>query len=172
MTDKRYVINKSNMVGRNDYFEIEVDPPLVFVNNDVGEGPKTVTGRLCAVCVCEMGNGLTRVVIHKAERLAGGEGLAYGGGPSRIMDGFTTMNLALEYMGYAMVDSLEVPDTETKLGPKTFEVWPKGGNSWILTHDEVLAESVYDECGPGNVIAYQRVEYVRPKDEPETEVSE
>lgn len=158
---KRYVVKQSNLVGRNDFFEIEVDPPLVFVNahdlpNQPGNPePATVTGSLCAVCVCEMGNNLTRVVIHKATRLKGETGICYGSGPSRIMDGFTTMHMAMEHLGYELVDSLE----EKPYTPTAFEVWPRGSKHWILTHDESFAEWVYNDMGAGSVIAYTKTEY-------------
>jgi hypothetical protein len=163
---KRYIVNNSVMAGdgtsdltKNDYFEIEVDPPLVFPAvsppGSPGYAKGTVTGSLCAVCVCTLGDGLTRTVIHKAERLFGDKGISYGAGPCLIFDHIPTLIGAMEHLGYTehILDPAE--ENCENLKGVCWEVWHGDVGEWLLTHNKEFALRVWHRHGDGNVKEYR-----------------
>jgi hypothetical protein len=160
--EKQYRINRAILQGKNDFYEIEVKPHLVFDNTyglDTDESdtkPKTLNASLIAACICPVSENLTRTVLHMAERLPDGEGIGYGHGPYRIMDGFATLEQAMDYLGYTLVDEF-MTDLTPNQGT-VFHVWPEGANEWFFTMNSDYAQSVYENGG--SVIQYDRVPYV------------
>jgi len=163
--DHTYIVNNTILrdgESENDYFEIEFNPPLKFPdpNSKPGHFTKVVEGSLCAVCISTICEGLTRAVIHKAERLWGDKGISYGDGPSLIFDHIPNLIGLMEHIGYTEYEpeSATAPDTAS-FPPKshTWEIWPAGASQWLLTHDEGLARYVYQTCGRESVKEYVEV---------------
>lgn len=159
---KRYIVNNSVLTGddtnsdltKNDYFEIEVDPPLVFPASSRPGERGTVLGSLCAVCVCTLGEGLTRTVIHKAERLFGEKGISYGAGPCLIFDHIPNLIGVMEHLGYEET-VLDPEEYVENLKGVCWEVWHGDVGEWLLTHNKEFALRVWHRHGASNVKEYR-----------------
>jgi hypothetical protein len=158
--EKKYIVNNAVLrddENKNDYFEIEFDPPLKFPTSEFPGSSEIVEGSLAAVCICPMGEGLTRAVIHKAERLFGNSGVRYGAGPHLIFDHIPNLIGLMEHIGYEEMEPGQEEECHNPFTSRAWEIWPKGSSSWLLTHDENLARTVFEELGDGNVKEYAEV---------------
>lgn len=158
---KVYHVNNASLTfgeNKNDFFEVVTDPPLKFPLTQFPGDTRIEEHALCAVCVCPMGEGLVRTVIHAAQRLEGEKGIAYGAGPSLIMDGCISLQMAMETLGYMQAPYAEEPEGTAGilLSNSCWEVWPEGANEWVLTHDRQLAKACYDRS-PTSVLQYRQV---------------
>jgi hypothetical protein len=158
--NKTYFVNNCSLTFdevKNDFFEIECDPPLTFYTKyptpGVPGSANVEKSSLCAVCVCPIGDGLVRTVIHKAERLQGESGISYGSGVALILDGCTSLTQAMETFGYRRVEKPQDNPIDMSASNHCWEVWPEGASRWILTHDRELAEETYKRS-PSSVIQY------------------
>jgi hypothetical protein len=158
MSNKTYVVNRlvtSNADNINDFFEVEFDPPLWFPATSTPGAQLAIQWSHTAVCLCPMGDGPPRAVIHRAERLKGSKGICYGNHPALIFDHMYSFDHLMKHLGYEEFEQEQ--EAHNPFTSRAWEIWPKGASSWILTHDEKLALEVFNELGDGNVKEYAEV---------------